>query len=156
MDTIGTAPRAPKHVFLGQKALPEKKKSYGLIRCPSLLFQYVIDKIRVLYGQIRATKANDRGTKTALRATTRQICPLTEKVAFRGSRQFGQIKWSIRFGPRPCFTFRPSQVNTCSQSWLHWMTKSRIRFGPLKGPTMNKAIAFWATKPFWSLHDPKK
>ena len=47
-------------LFFGHKALPPKKRSYGQIRFPSLLFQYFLDTIRVLYSQIQATKANDR------------------------------------------------------------------------------------------------
>ena len=51
----------PKTLLLFvQKALPEKSghtAKYDFLR---FFYQYVIDKIRVLYGQIRATKANDR------------------------------------------------------------------------------------------------
>ena len=70
-----STPGAPKGCFFGQKALP-KKRSYGKIRFSSV-FQYFIDKIRVLYGQIRANEANDR--KTTLRAKASQIRLLTEK-----------------------------------------------------------------------------
>ena len=47
-------------VFSWSKGFARKKWSYGQIRFPLLSFQYFIDKIRVLYGQIRATLANDR------------------------------------------------------------------------------------------------
>ena len=50
---------AQKAVLLWSKGFAKKQ----VTRVSSVCFQYVIDKIRVLYGQIRANEANDRKKK---------------------------------------------------------------------------------------------